>query len=233
MRKIRILVLDHHTMVRACLRIFINAQPDMEVVEEAEDHRAALAKARELKPDVIITEINMPKTGGMNAIEQLLQEYPQARVVVLTLHDDLAHVRTALAAGSSGYVTKRAPTSELLDAIRAVYEGHTFVDSTVSSPLVRDLIGNSMRRHAAGPGTSRSPLSRRERQVLIGLAQGFTNRQIAEQLHVGVKSVETYRARIAQKLDLHTRADLVRYAHESGLFTPEAFLERRDDAALN
>ena len=224
MPRIRILLVDHHAIVRAGLRLFINAQPDMEVVAEARDERSALAKARETKPDVTVLEIDMPGTRGIRAIGRLLQECSETRVVVLTLHDDPTYMRSALTAGSSGYITKQAAASELLAAIRSVYEGHTFLDPALAGPLLHDLLGEEACRHSAAAGTPRSVLSARECEVLIRLAQGYTNRQIAEQIHMSVKSIENYRARIGQKLELRGRADLIRYAHESGLLTPNRFL---------
>jgi two-component system, NarL family, response regulator NreC len=231
MPRIRILLVDHHVIVRAGLRLLINAQVDMEVVGEARDERSALAKARETKPDVTVMEIDMPGTGGIRAIGRLLQECSQTRVVVLTWHDDPTHMRSALAAGSTGYVTKQAAASELLAAIRSVYEGHTFLDPASAGPLLNDLLGKGAWHHSATPGTPRSVLSARECEVLIRLAQGYTNRQIAEQIHMSVKTVENYRARIGQKLELRSRADLIRYAHESGLLTPTRFLSPGDAPA--
>jgi two-component system response regulator NreC len=228
MPRIRILLVDHHAIVRTALRMLIDAQADMEVVGEARDDRSALAKVRETKPDVTVMEIDMPATRGLRAIGRLLQECSETKVVVLTLHDDPTYMRSALAAGSSGYVTKHVATSELLAAIRSVYEGHTFLDPALAGPLLHDLLGKEMCHHSAAPGTSRNVLSARECEVLIRLAQGYTNRQIAEQIHMSVKSVDNYRARIGQKLELRGRADLIRYAHESGLLTSNKFLSPGD-----
>jgi two-component system, NarL family, response regulator NreC len=224
MPRIRILLVDHHAIVRAALRVLINAQPDMEVVAEARDDRSALAKVHETKPDVSVMEIDMPMTRGIRAIGRLLQACSETRVVVLTSHRDPIHMRSALAAGSSGYVTKNVTTSELLAAIRSVHEGHTYLDPALAGPLLHDLLGKETGRHSAAPGPSRDVLSGRECEVLIRLAQGYTNRQIAEQIRMSVKTVENYRARIGQKLELHDRADLIRYAHESGLLTSNNLL---------
>jgi two-component system, NarL family, response regulator NreC len=227
MQKIRILIVDDHTIMRTCLRMFLNAQTDMEVVGDAKDIRTALAKAQETQPDVAVMEICLPRTSGIKAIEQLRQEYPQMRVVVLSLYDDQAHARSALAAGGSAYVVKRAPAADLLSAIRAVYQGHFFVDRSLAGPVLEGFLERATRRSAA-PSSPRSLLSPRECEVLALLAQGYTHRQISEKIHVGVKSVETYRWRLAQKLKLHNRAELVRYAHESGLLTSMRFLKSGD-----
>jgi len=222
MAKIRILLVDHQTLIRTCLRMFLNAEPDMEVVGEAKDSRIALAKARAMQPDVTVVEIAMPRTNGIKAIEQLLHECPQTRVVVLTLYDDQAYVRSALAAGGSAYVVKRAAPSDLLNAIRTVYRGHFFVDRTLAGPMLEGFLEKVTRRSGES-GTARSLLSSRECEVLVLLGQGYTHRQVAEKIHVSVKSVGTYRWRIGQKLELHSRAELVRYAHVSGLLSPIRF----------
>jgi two-component system, NarL family, response regulator NreC len=227
MRKIRILIIDDQTIVRTGLRLLLNAQPDMEVVGEAKDIRVALAKAQEITPDVVVMEMRLPRTGGINAIQRLRRECPQTRVVVLSLYDDQAHARSALAAGGSAYVCKRATATDLFSAIRAVYQGHFFVDRSLAGPVLEGFLEKATPR-SGEPGNPRSFLSPREREVLALLAQGYTHRQIAEKIRVGVKSVETYRWRLSQKLKLHSRAELVRYAHESGLLTPNKFLENED-----
>lgn len=224
MSKIRILIVDDHAILRAGLRMLINAQPDMEVVSEATDGHEALLRARELKPDVALMDITMPKTGGLQALEQLRQACPQTRILVLTMHDDPAYALSVLAAGGLGYVVKRAADSDLLAAIRAVYLGRTFVDSTLAGSLVQDLLGKHMSSGPADKASPRSLLSPRECEVLRLLAQGYTNQQAAKWLRVSVKTVETYRARIAQKLGLHSRPELTRYALESGLLTPESLI---------
>ena len=224
MSKIGILVVDDHAILRAGLRMLINAQPDMEVLGEATDGHEALQKAREMTPDVTLMDITMPRIGGLQALEQLRQVCPQTRVLVLTMHDDPAYARSALAAGGSGYVVKRAADSDLLAAIRAVYRGRLFLDPTLAGSLVQDLLGKQASSGPADRGVPRSLLSPREHEVLRLLAQGYTNQQAAKWIMVSVKTVETYRARIAQKLGLHSRAELTRYALESGLLTPDSLI---------
>lgn len=226
MPKIRILMVDDHAIVRAGLRLLIDAQPDMEVVGEARDSRTALAKALETKPEVTLMDISMPGTSGLKAIEQLLRVCPHTRVLVLTMYNDPAYARSALAAGGSGYVAKQAAASDLLTAIRSVYQGCPFVDPTLAGRLLQDLMKKEVTRRSAPPGTARSLLSPREREVLILLVQGYTNRQVAEQIGVSIKTVDTHRAHIVQKLELSSRAELTRYALESGLITPDTFLSR-------
>jgi two-component system, NarL family, response regulator NreC len=224
MSKIGILIVDDHGILRAGLRMLLNAQPDMEVIGEAMDGHEALWKAREMKPDVALMDITMPKTGGLQALEQLRQVCPHTRILVLTMHDDSAYARSVLAAGGLGYVVKRAVDSDLLAAIRAVYRGRTFVDPTLAGSLVRDLLGKKVSSDPDDRGGPRSLLSPREREVLRLLAQGYTNQQAAKWIVVSVKTVETYRARIVQKLGLHSRAELTRYALESGLLTPDSLI---------
>jgi two-component system, NarL family, response regulator NreC len=221
MSKIRILIVDDHAILRAGLRLLINAQPDMEVVSEAMDGQEALWKAREMKPDVALMDITMPETGGLQALEQLRQVCPHTRILVLTMHDDPAYALSVLTAGGLGYVVKRAADSDLLAAIRAVYRGRTFVDPTVAGSLVQDLLGKQAATGPTDRGVPRSLLSPREREVLRLLAQGYTYQQVAERMSVSPKTVESHRARIAQKLGLHSRAELTHYALESGLLTPD------------
>jgi two-component system, NarL family, response regulator NreC len=227
MSKIRILIVDDHTILRAGLRMLINAQPDMEAVSEAMDGHEALWRAREIKPDVVLMDITMPKTGGLQVLEQLRQVCPHTRILVLTMHDDPAYALSVLAAGGLGYVVKRSADSDLLAAIRAVYRGRTFVDPTLAGSLVQELLGKQVSAGAVDGGVRRSLLSPREREVLRLLAQGYTNQQAARSIMVSVKTVETYRARIAQKLGLHSRAELTRYALESGLLSPDSLASER------
>jgi two-component system response regulator NreC len=192
----------------------------LEVVGEVQGGRAALNKACETQPDVTIIEIRMPEASGINVIEHFLRTCPSTRILVLTEYDNPAYALSALAAGALGYMSKRAAISDLLTAIRSVYGGRYFVDPGLVSPLLQDFLRKRTTRPSAAVGTFRSLLSPREREVLILLAQGYTNRQIAHQINLSVKTVETYRARIVDKLELHSRAELIRYAHASGLLAP-------------
>jgi two-component system, NarL family, response regulator NreC len=219
MAKIRILIADDHAVLRAGLRMLIGAQADMEVIGEAADGEEAVRRAAELKPDVALLDITMPGMGGIKAIEEIRRRAPETRVLVLTMHDVPAYLRSVLAAGGSGYVVKRAADAELLSAIRGVYRGRTVLDPNLAVRVVQGGIG----RRGSAPASGRppaSPLSQREREVLDLVAQGFTNQQMADRLGLSVKTVETYRSRLVEKLGLRSRADLVRYAMDSGLFGP-------------
>ncbi len=217
MERISVLNDDDHAVLRAGLRKLIGAQPDMAVAGEAGDGREAVRLASESDPDVVTMDLTMPGTGGIAAIERLRRECPRARVLVLTMHDDPAYLRAALAAGCAGYVLKAAAHTELIAAIRQVSAGRTVVDPQLAGDLIQSLAGPE--RAAAQPDREgpEGRLSERERAVLVLLAQGHTNRVIAERLFLSVKTIETYRTRIADKLGLRTRADLVRYALETGL----------------
>jgi len=219
MARIRVLVADDHAILRAGLRMLITAQPDMEVVGEARDSREALDLTRALAPDVLTLDLTMPGGGSIKTIERLRQECPRTRVLVLTMHDDPAYLTAVLAAGGAGYVVKTAADVELLTAIRAVAQGRTFVDI---GPARATPDGGAAE---AGGGPRRpgglASLSEREREVLTLLVRGHTNQEIAGKLFLSVKTIETYRARIADKLGLRSRAELVRYALEVGLLRPE------------
>jgi len=217
--KIRVLIADDHAILRSGLRMLINAQADMEVVGEASDGVQAARAARDTKPDVALLDLTMPGTGGMGALQSIVRHCRETRVVVLTMHDDRAYLRSALAAGASGYVLKRAVDGELLSAIRAVHGGGIFVDPSMANILVQDLLerSDSKARSIRPPQI----LSDREQQVLGLVAQGYTSQQIATQIRVSVKTVETYRSRIADKLGLRTRSEIVRFAIQMGLLTAE------------
>jgi len=217
--KIRVLIVDDHAILRSGLRLLVNARADMEVVSEASDGQQAVQAARETRPDVALMDLTMPRTGGMWALQEIVRTCRETRVLVLTMHDDPTYLRLAMAAGASGYVLKRSVDADLLSAIRAVHRGGTFVDPSLAGVLVEDLfVKKGAKARRTGPVNI---LSGRELQVLRLVARGYSSQQIAEQILVGVKTVETYRSRIAQKLELRTRSDVVRFAVQMGLLTPE------------
>jgi len=203
--KIRVLLADDHAILRAGLRMLLAAQPDMTVVAEAADGEEAVRRALATRPDVAVIDLTMPGLSGVETLGRLRREVPATRLLVLTMHDDPGYARVALAAGASGHVVKDAESAELLTAIRTVHRGRTFVRVGVSSPA------------APPPASAAPPLSPRERQVLDLLVHGHTNREVADRLSLSVKTVETHRARLSEKLGLRSRADLVRFAIELGL----------------
>ena len=205
---IGVLLGDDHAVLRAGLRLLVDSQADMKVVGEAADGAEAVRKTRQVGPDVVVLDLSMPRTDPLATIRQLCAL--DTRVVVLTMHDDPAYVDSALAAGADGYVVKKAADVELLAAIRAVSRGRRFLD----------IRRRRVDRGAHGLSAFR-PLSAREENVLRLVGYGFTNREIATQLHVSVKTVETFRARVCVKLRLRTRSQLVRYALDMGLLATE------------
>ncbi len=210
---IRVLLADDHAVLRAGLRLLINAQPDMKTVGEAQDGAETLIQAIATCPDVILLDLSMPRLGGLAVLRDLRHRVPQSRVLVLTMHADDEYLREALRLGAAGYVVKAAADQELLAAIRAVARGELYIHPSMTRSLLEDLL-------PAAEAASRDPweeLSEREQQVIRRVAMGFTNREIAGQLHLSVKTVETYRARAMEKLGLQSRAQLVEYAMRRGL----------------
>jgi len=218
-RKIRVMIADDHAILRAGLRMLVNAQADMEVVSEASDGEKAVQTARETRPDVALLDLTMPRVGGMKALQEMARVCRETRVLVLTMYDDPAYLRSALAAGASGYLLKRAVDAELIAAIRAVHRGGIYVDPRLANVLVQDVLAKTSTK--AGPTRPVNILSRRELQVLGLVARGHTSAEIAKQLFVGVKTIETYRSRFTEKLGLRTRSDVIRFAVQMGLLTPE------------
>jgi len=229
MHKIRIMIVDDHAILRAGLKMLVNAQDDMEVVSEAPDGEKAIQRVQETKPDVTLLDLTMPRVGGMKALQEIVKNCRETRVLVLTMHDDPAYLRSALAAGASGYLLKRAVDAELIAAIRAVHRGGIFVDPRLASILVQDVLAKKGTK--AGPREPLNILSDRELQVLKFVARGYSSSQISKQIAVGVKTVETYRSRFAEKLGLRTRSDVIRFAVQMGLLTPETLESEPDHSA--
>ncbi len=214
MSKIRLLLADDHTVLRAGLKALFNAQPDMEVVAEASDGEEAIRMSRELSPDVVLMDISMPGISGFKATSEIRKQNPAVKILALTMHEDDSYLHQMLRAGADGYVPKKAADTELMAAIRASYRGEHFIHSSIASGLVtmaRQQEPELLKNKGAGV------LSQRETEVLQLLALGYTNQQIAEEICLSVKTVESYRARIKAKLGLEGRAHLVRYAIEIGL----------------
>jgi two-component system response regulator NreC len=207
---IRVLIVDDHAVVRAGLRLLVDTEDDLEAVGEAGSAREAIFEARSLDPDVVLMDVVMPDQSGLEAVPQLLHEHPETKVLVLSMQDDPRYVREAFAVGAKGYVLKEAADSELVAAIREVARGGRYVHPELGARLVA--AETEERRRA-----EEDPLSEREREVLRLLALGHTNQEIAKQLYISVRTAETHRAHIMQKLRLSTRAELVRYALGEGL----------------
>jgi two-component system, NarL family, response regulator NreC len=227
MAKIKVLIADDHAVLRAGLRMLIGAQYDLEVVDEAGDGQETVRRARASKPDIVLLDLSMPGPRSTQTISQLVRLDPAPRILVLTMHDDPAYCESALQAGASGYVVKKAADIELLTAIRVVYRGRTFVDLTRPGRLTTggDVSATPSVSMTAPP---RKPLSRRESEVLRLLAHGHTNQAAADRLAVSIKTVETHRKRLTDKLGLKSRAQLFRFAIESGLLEDDAAFSGND-----
>jgi two-component system response regulator NreC len=216
MEKIRLLVADDHPVVRAGLRMLLAAQPDMEVVGEAVDGDAAVARALQLRPDVVVMDLAMGGTDGLAATREIVNRLPHTKVVVLTMHDNEEYLRQALDAGATGYVLKEAVDTEIAVAIRVVQRGEVFLYPSFTRVLLGDLI-QVEEADDRFEKNGYELLSEREKEVLRLVALGDTNREIAERLFLSVRTVETYRARLMEKLNLKSRGELVRYALRKGL----------------
>lgn len=216
MEKLKILIADDHAILRSGLRLLINTQPDMEVVAEVSDAAAAVQQASSTSLDVIVMDFSMPGGNTCRAIEAIRRRVAQVRVLVLSMYDDPAYVVAVMTSGASGYVLKRSADTELLSAIRRVHRGESFIDPNIANSVVQRVMLSRTTKHAGESGTPRHILSTRERQVLELVADGHTNQEVADRLFLSVKTVETHRSRLMRKLGLTTRADLIRYARESG-----------------
>jgi DNA-binding NarL/FixJ family response regulator len=210
-KRIRILLADDHAVLRAGLRALLTAQGDLEVVGEASDGAEAIHLTQTLRPDVVVMDIGMPGVSGIDATARIKRDSPAIKVLILSMHDDRGYLRQVLRAGASGYVLKKAADTELLAAIRAAARGEVFLDPTLAKALVDEVMEP---KAASGEAPA---LSDREREVLRLLAHGHTNQQVADRLCISVKSVETYKARLMEKLGLKGRAELVRHALQHGL----------------
>jgi DNA-binding NarL/FixJ family response regulator len=208
MSKLRIFLADDHAIIREGLKSLIEAQPDMSVVGETDNGRMAWREAKVLLPDVIVMDISMPELNGAKATELLKRDCPQTKVLALTVHNDQGYLHQLLKAGASGYVLKRAAPHELIRAIRAVAAGETYLDPTI----VNDVVGSYVRKQSTREGQPHGELSEREEEVLRLIALGYSNKEIGARLNISVRTVETYKARLMEKLNFHSRAEIVRYA---------------------
>ena len=208
---IRVLIVDDHAVVRAGIRLLLDAEDDIETVGEAGDAREAVFEVRSSKPDVVLMDVGLGSgKSGIEATPEMLRELPDTKVLVLSMQDDPRYVREAFAAGASGYVLKEAADNELVTAVREVAGGGRYVDPALGARIA---VADAEAARAA----EEDPLSDREREVLRLLALGHTNQEIAQTLFISVRSAETHRAHIRQKLRINTRAELVRYAIAQGL----------------
>ena len=216
--KIRVLLADDHAVVRAGLRLIIDSQPDMRVVGEASNGLEAIQKADELQPDVVVMDISMPNLGGLEATRRIRRQPDDPQILMLTMHDSEQFFFQAIQAGASGYVTKAAPEWELLTAIRSVSQGNCYLNASVTTLLVSDYLERVKRGERSQP---HDVLTDREREILNLVAAGHSNREIAQILNISEHTVHNHRARLMEKLGVHNRLELLKYALRQGIVTAE------------
>ena len=208
MSVIRVLLADDHRILREGIRALIEDEDDMQVVGEAEDGLSAVKKVAQLQPDVVVLDIAMPLLNGLEATRQIHRDYPRIRVLILTMHENEEYIRQVLAAGALGYVLKDAAARDLLGAIRSVYQG----EAVLSPAITRLVIEDYLRWGDIRPEDTTDGLTAREREVLQLIAEGYTNKEIAGILSLSVKTVQSHRTNLMNKLDLHDRGELIKYA---------------------
>ena len=215
MEKIRLLLVDDHAVLRDALRALLNIYDDIEIVGEASDGSEALEKLKQVHPDVVVMDLGMPKLDGFEATRRIKKRYPDIKVLVLTQHDNKEYILTAIKAGAAGYLPKKALGSELLSAIRSVKQGHSFLYPTVASALIDDYVQKVEEKDPY------DNLTGREREILKLIAEGYTSRKIAEMLFISLKTVHGHRTKIMEKLDIHNRTELIKFAMRKGLVSAE------------
>jgi RNA polymerase sigma factor (sigma-70 family) len=216
MAELRLLIGDDHTLFRHGLRRILEDRQDWELVAEADDGRAAVRKAVSLKPDVAILDIGMPQLNGIDATRQIVRKVPSVRVLILSMHSDETYVTRALNAGATGYILKDSAGKDLLRAVAAVAEGRSFFSPAVSKLMLDDFVRRAAKTEVADRYES---LSDREREILQLVAEGRSNKEVAALLEISAATVETHRARILQKLDVHNTAELVLFAVRRGVIS--------------
>ncbi len=215
MSKIKVLLVDDHEIVRAGLRMLFVAEPTIEIVGEASNGAEALQQVSALQPDVVLMDVAMPGMNGIEATRAIKAAHPEVAVLALTMHEDEEYFFEMLNAGASGYVPKRAAPDDLVSAIHVVHQGDVFIYPTLAKLLVRDFL----QRAETNTMPVAEELTAREREILTYIAEGYTNREIADKLVISVKTVDRHRENIMHKLNLHSRVELVKYAIEKGLIT--------------
>ncbi len=211
--RVKVLVVDDHEIVREGIRMVLATDPELEVVGVASSGEEAIEKVRELEPDVVLMDIGMPGLSGFEATRRIRESHPNTQVVALTVHDSEGYVFQMLQAGATGYVVKRAPAEDVIMAVKRAHQGEAVLHPSVAKLLIKDYLA----RVAKGEETSFDTLSDREREILKLIAEGLTNREIADKLYLSIKTVQAHRANLMRKLGMHDRTELVKYAIRKGI----------------
>jgi DNA-binding NarL/FixJ family response regulator len=208
MQKIRVLLVDDHTLFREGIRSLLESQPDIKIISEAEDGHKGVEMAIEMEPDVVLLDIAMPLLNGLDAAKKIKRKNPEIQILILTMHENEDYIRNALAFGASGYILKDTKADELIKAVRSIHSGEVVLSPAITNMIVINYLrwGNSQNKD------NTRILSPREREVLQLIAEGYTNKQIAEILCISIKTVQAHRSNLMSKLDLHDKGELIKYA---------------------
>jgi DNA-binding NarL/FixJ family response regulator len=220
MNKIKVLLAEDHTIVRKGLRSLLDKEIGIEVIGEAEDGREAIRKAEELHPDVVVMDIAMPGLNGLEATRQIKKRFPGMKIIILTVHNNEEYVLETLRAGASGYLVKKAAPTDLISAIQAAYRGESFLSPSISRTVIDEYLRKTEKMSERDEIYGK--LTDREREVLQLIAEGHTNRKISELLHVSIKTVETHRAHIKDKLNVSSTAELIQHAIRKGFLIKDS-----------
>lgn len=216
MRKYRVLIAENHTIVRDGLSSILSSEPDLEIVGEIEDGIQAVKSAAKLQPDLILMDLSMPRMNGLEATQEIRKTDPDIKILILTVHKDDEHILASLKAGANGYVLKEARRSELLSAMRYVLEGKYYLSPGVSEIIVSGYLDGQQKSNSLSMWDT---LTKREREIIKLIAEGYKNREIADHLYISVKTVEKHRANLMQKLNLHNSVELTVFAVKKGLIS--------------
>jgi len=211
--RVKVLVVDDHEVVRQGIKMVLDSDPELDVVGEASSGEEAIEKVRELQPNVVVMDISMPGLSGFEATRRIRESHPEVQILALTVHDSEAYVFQMLQAGATGYVVKRAPSEEVIQAVKRANAGESVLHPSVAKLLIRDYLS----RVEHGEEISFDTLSDREREILKLIAEGKTNKEIAEMLYLSVKTVQAHLANLMRKLGMHDRTELVKYAISKGI----------------
>jgi len=218
MKRIKVILAEDHTIVRQGLRSLLEQSEDIEVIAEAEDGREAVKKTGQHQPDIVLMDISMPLLNGIEATRQIKKEFPEVKVLILTMHTTEEYIHQILHAGASGFLVKKTAHHELISAIRAIHKGDAYLSPVISKKVIDEYIQKTKEQTEQYPYEK---LTSREREVLQLIAESKSNKQIADMLYLSVKTVETHKAHVMEKLNIHTKADLVKYAIQKGIIRLE------------